>query len=164
MKTIYFCRHAKSSWDNPDWTDRSRPLNERGLRDAPQMAAFLKTQNAQIDLLLVSPANRTQQTADFYAAALGIATDQKHTLSSIYEAYPDDIYQIIQSLANTADRAMIVGHNPAMTQIFNAVSPSPIANVPTCGIFEVAYEVEDWQHALIGVGVLRNFWYPKQFI
>ncbi|MDO8947878.1 MAG: hypothetical protein Q7U88_12085 [Desulfocapsaceae bacterium] len=35
MKTLYFIRHAKSRWADPSLADQDRPLNKRGLRDAP---------------------------------------------------------------------------------------------------------------------------------
>jgi phosphohistidine phosphatase SixA len=41
MKTLIIVRHAKSSWANPDQTDFERPLNDRGNRDAPEMAKRL---------------------------------------------------------------------------------------------------------------------------
>lgn len=34
-KRLILIRHAKSSWDHPGLRDFERPLNERGLRDAP---------------------------------------------------------------------------------------------------------------------------------
>jgi phosphohistidine phosphatase len=164
LKTIYFCRHAKSSWDNPDWTDLSRPLNERGLLDAPKMAALLANQVPKIDLLLVSPANRTQQTAQFYAAALGIAPAQIRTEACIYEAYPADIYTLVQGLDAAKNTAVIIGHNPSMTQLYNAISPEGIANIPTCGIFKVEYTVTDWAHCIADVGAIVGFWYPKGLV
>ncbi|HPI80787.1 MAG TPA: histidine phosphatase family protein [Cyclobacteriaceae bacterium] len=42
MKYLYLIRHAKSSWDNLEISDVDRPLNERGLRDAPYMGKRLK--------------------------------------------------------------------------------------------------------------------------
>jgi phosphohistidine phosphatase len=37
MKTVLLLRHAKSSWDHPEVSDRERPLNKRGKRQAPEM-------------------------------------------------------------------------------------------------------------------------------
>jgi len=37
MKKITIVRHAKSSWQFPELTDYERPLNKRGLRNAPVM-------------------------------------------------------------------------------------------------------------------------------
>ena len=42
MKTLIVVRHAKSSWDSDSQQDFDRPLNERGKRDAPDMAQRLK--------------------------------------------------------------------------------------------------------------------------
>ena len=41
MRTLYLLRHAKSSWDKPDLSDRDRPLNARGERDASRMGEAL---------------------------------------------------------------------------------------------------------------------------
>ena len=37
MKTLTLVRHAKSSWKDQYLSDRERPLNKRGERDAPVM-------------------------------------------------------------------------------------------------------------------------------
>jgi hypothetical protein len=36
MKTLFFIRHAKSSWDDTALPDKDRPLDDRGRRDAPK--------------------------------------------------------------------------------------------------------------------------------
>ena len=41
MKTLYLVRHAKSDWGDPTLDDHDRPLNDRGLRDAPAMGGRL---------------------------------------------------------------------------------------------------------------------------
>ena len=42
MKTLYLNRHAKSSWSDSSLDDIDRPLNKRGLRDAPLMGDILR--------------------------------------------------------------------------------------------------------------------------
>ena len=42
MKTLIVVRHAKSSWSDSGVSDFDRPLNERGKRDAPEMADRLQ--------------------------------------------------------------------------------------------------------------------------
>ena len=63
MKTLYLIRHAKSSWDDSTLTDFERPLNERGINDAPKMGKLLKEKNIIPELLISSPANRAISTA-----------------------------------------------------------------------------------------------------
>jgi phosphohistidine phosphatase len=41
MKYLTIVRHAKSSWGQPGLADHDRPLNERGKKAAPAVAAFL---------------------------------------------------------------------------------------------------------------------------
>ena len=38
MRSLTIVRHAKSSWKDRGLSDRERPLNKRGERDAPIMA------------------------------------------------------------------------------------------------------------------------------
>ena len=65
-KTLLIIRHAKSSWDIGTLTDFERPLNERGKRDAPEMAARLKKRNIKIDAFVSSPAKRAKKTAELF--------------------------------------------------------------------------------------------------
>ena len=41
-KKLILMRHAKSSWKFPELSDHQRPLNKRGIRDAPRMGSFAK--------------------------------------------------------------------------------------------------------------------------
>ena len=63
MKTLILVRHAKSSWDAPGLSDIDRPLNERGKKDAPEMANRLKARKLHIDLFVSSTAKRASKTA-----------------------------------------------------------------------------------------------------
>ena len=61
MKTLILVRHAKSSWDSFDIQDFDRPLNDRGKKDAPDMAARIKEKGLKIDALVSSPARRAKK-------------------------------------------------------------------------------------------------------
>lgn len=41
-KELFLVRHAKSDWKDRSLSDIDRPLNKRGIRDAPLMAERLK--------------------------------------------------------------------------------------------------------------------------
>ena len=64
MKHLILIRHAKSSWNNTYLTDFERPLAKRGIKDALLMEKFFFNTGFEPDLILCSPANRTQQTYD----------------------------------------------------------------------------------------------------
>ena len=70
MKYLLLMRHAKSAWDEPHTTDFDRSLNERGKKDAPDMAGRIKAFPFKPDLLISSPAKRAIKTAKAVAEVL----------------------------------------------------------------------------------------------
>ena len=72
MKTLYIVRHAKSSWDNLSIDDFDRPLNKKGLKDAPKMAKHFADTYQRPDLIISSPARRALETAENFAEKLKI--------------------------------------------------------------------------------------------
>jgi len=163
MKKIYFIRHAKSSWDDPGLTDIERPLNKRGLRDAPFMSKMLKGKNVQPDKIISSPANRAFTTATYFAAALNIPEQAIVVRKEIYHAYPEQVLNIIRNLSDSDDVVILFGHNPCFTSLANQFSEEYIPNVPTCGIVEVEAMVEKWSD-FENEGKLKAFHFPKQYL
>ena len=163
MKTVYLIRHAKSSWDDPRLQDVARPLNERGLRDAPFMAKMLRAKGAQVDQILSSPANRAFATAAFFAEAFGIAEKDIHVLHRIYEAFPETIVKLIQGLEPTQNTVFLFGHNPTLTAVANLFTHKHIDNIPTCGIVRIDAAIDDWGAFLYPAATMTEFHYPKQY-
>lgn len=162
MKTVFFVRHAKSSWDNPSMRDIDRPLNERGLRDAPQMGLKLKQLNAGIDLIVSSPAKRAYTTATFFAAALGLAPEKIVLEPKLYEAMSEDVISVINGISDEYHCIAVFGHNPTFTFIANLFTEDYIDNIPTCGVFQVNAKINSWQEFGENNGRLTAFYYPKQ--
>ena len=67
IKKLYIIRHAKSDWSDDTLKDFDRPLNKRGLKNAPFMGSLLKNKNINPDLILSSPALRAITTAEIIA-------------------------------------------------------------------------------------------------
>jgi len=72
VKRLFLIRHAKSSWDSSASSDFDRPLNDRGLSDAPKMADYLKTEGILPDFILCSAALRAQTTAKLLIQKMGL--------------------------------------------------------------------------------------------
>jgi phosphohistidine phosphatase len=66
VKKVIFVRHAKSSWNDFRLTDFDRPLDKRGLHDAPKMAKLLKSEGIRPDTIYTSDANRARSTAKVF--------------------------------------------------------------------------------------------------
>ncbi len=144
MRTLFLIRHAKSSWEHPGIRDIDRPLNERGLYEAPLMAQILVREGVQPDLLVSSPAKRAWTTALFFAVAFGIKDEAIQREQDIYEADPPDILRLVSQLPDTASTVFLFGHNMTFTDVANRFAKTEIANVPTCGIVRIESDVDTW--------------------
>lgn len=163
MKTIYFVRHAKSSWEDARLRDFQRPLNKRGLRDAPFMGKLLHAKGLAPDRIITSPAVRARTTAKFYAVALQYPEAQVQEEPVIYEAFPEDIFRLIERFDTAWDVVYLFGHNPTWTTLANSFAETFIANIPTCGTFRVDAEVDDWAAFTAQTARMSEFHYPKQY-
>ncbi|NBP69251.1 MAG: histidine phosphatase family protein [Cytophagia bacterium] len=162
MKTLYVVRHAKSSWDNPLLDDFSRPLNDRGKRDVPNMAKRLKEKHLVLDLILTSTAVRTLTTAHGIAKVLGYDENRIKGLADLYHASPEKILEILNQVNDHCDVVMLVGHNPGLTDFVNALSPMAIDNVPTCGIAAFQLDIDTWKEMEMKEETLLFYDYPKK--
>jgi phosphohistidine phosphatase len=160
VKTLYICRHAKSSWADPGMRDFDRPLNQRGLKDAPDMAQRFVERLEPVDLLVSSPAERAITTAREYARTL-LRENRLVQEPRIYEASVPALLRIISNLPPDAHAVMLFGHNPGFTELVAHLSGQDIGNLPTSGIARVDVEVDDWDAVSRDTGRLVWLDYPK---
>ena len=164
MKTVYFIRHAKSSWEDASLSDMDRPLNKRGLRDAPFMADLLKGKGAKPDQIISSPANRAFTTSTYFAKVFEIPVSEINIQATIYEAYTSDVVTLIQELPDVLNTVLLFGHNPSFTSLANLFSKKEyLPNVPTCGIVKVQANINTWAEFSEVTGTRTDFHYPKQY-
>lgn len=162
MKTLYLCRHAKSSWADPGMDDFDRPLNERGLRNAPYMAQVFKDRGEPLDMIVSSPANRALTTARSFADALALPLERFLLEPRIYHAHRHALSHLVNHLPPAADRIMLFGHNPGFTELLNHLSDAGVDNLPTCGLVRIDFALSDWQQLVKDSGTLVWFDYPKR--
>jgi len=154
-------RHAKSSWDDFSISDFDRPLNARGEKAAPLMGEVLKQKNIKPDLLLSSPANRAKTTAKIIADITGYGSENITYQKSIYESSEMNIMMIVNAIDESVDSCMLVGHNPALTSVINALSRFSLDNLPTAGIVAITFEGA-WKDIKPMSGAFVFFEYPKK--
>ena len=160
MKRLYLVRHAKSSWGNPGLTDFDRPLNKRGKRDAPQMGDYLRSfRQVHPDYVLCSTAKRVRSTAKRLLKALAYPKEQVVWDERIYSGHSDDVLAMIRRIDNQYKEVMVIGHNPDMTELANVLTGVHIANMPTCGVAGIDFDIDSW--ANIRLGNLVFFEVPK---
>ena len=143
MKTLFLVRHAKSSRDDPTLPDKERPLNDRGMRDAPSMGERLARQDAQPDVILSSPAVRALATAEIIAKKLDYKVKDIVVDERLYAAAPDDLLEVIHDLGDKPKRVMLFGHNPELSELAHRLS-SKITDMPTCAVAEFSFDTKSW--------------------
>ncbi len=163
MKKLYLVRHAKSSWSEPSLSDIDRPLNKRGMRDAPFMGKMLAAKGVKPDRIISSPAKRAHKTAKYFAKAMSIGKDDIVIDRRIYDAFPEDIFEIIREIDDRYQIVLLFGHNPTFTSFVNRFTNRFIDNVPTCGISGIESEAKTWEDFGTTNSELKVFYYPKQY-
>ena len=163
MKRLLLVRHAKSNWENPEWTDFERPLNKRGLRDAPFMADIVKQKLEAMDYVYASPAMRALTTAKAFCTALNYPEDKIHIDQSIYEKGPRYIISLVKNADDKIDTLAVFGHNPDMTSLFSYFTGDYCDNMPTCGCLCIDFDIDSWQQVEDQNGKIVFFEYPKLY-
>ena len=148
MKTLFLVRHAKSSRDDASLPDRERPLNDRGLHDAPMMGQRLSRSGVKPDRLVSSPALRALTTARLIADAIGYPRRDIAVDDRLYESSPERLLGVIRGLDDKLDRVMLFGHNPTFVELAHRLAPE-ITDMPTCAVAELGFDTRAW--ADIGV-------------
>ena len=162
MKTLYLLRHAKSSWDDPELKDFERPLASRGLRDVPEMASRFQNRGSHVECIISSPAVRAKTTAKLLAEQIGFPVDEVASNPELYFAGAGMFLKAARLLDDHFDSAMLVGHNPAITEFANMMSGADIDNIPTCGLVQMSLDIDSWGDIEEGSAQLVEFDYPKK--
>jgi len=143
-KILFIVRHGKSTWDYPGVDDIDRPLKDRGISDAYEMAGRISGTGTLPDAIISSPAARALHTAIIFSRVLNFSPDEISIDQDLYLADTREIMTVIKSTDNSRNSLMIFGHNPGFTELANYLSSLNIENVPTCGLVRLKFKTESW--------------------
>lgn len=142
MKTLFLIRHAKSDWPI-NMSDFDRPLNERGKKNAPKMANFLKNLGVRIDSFVTSPAKRALTTCKYFAEVFENENITK--VEKLYDASSSDFLEVIENLSNEIENVAIFSHNNGITYFANSLTNENIEHMPTCSVVAFKISAESWK-------------------
>ena len=116
---LILLRHAKSDWYSGALSDHDRPLNGRGMRDAPRVGRWISASAYKPEVVLCSTSLRTRQTLDGVADGAGWDLDDMDIryLRELYHAGPREILQAAAEAFQDGYRVMVIGHNPGMEDV-----------------------------------------------
>lgn len=160
MKTLILVRHGKSSWEY-SVNDKDRPLLPRGINDALVVSNSFNEQAIKIDAAFSSPANRALHTSMIFTRQLYFPLDKFRVVNELYDFAGNEVLQFLKELDNTLNTVLIFGHNHAFTSIANSLGNTYIENLPTSGLVQLEFDVDNW--ASIEKGRTKQTIFPKQF-
>jgi phosphohistidine phosphatase len=170
MKRLYLLRHAKAVPADPAIRDFSRELAPRGLEDAAAMGRYLAKHGMEPQLMLVSPAARTRQTATLLLREVAAKLDY---CDALYLAEPGKILKLVQETADGIQSLMVVGHNPGLELLASLLAREPVRRkekkrhdileekFPTAALAVLDFETDRWRALGPGEGKLIDFVRPK---
>ena len=146
MKTLYIARHAKSSWDDMHASDHDRGLLPVGKKRTKKIARWLEEHKISPDRIISSAAVRAYKTACLLAQGMGFPEEKIEKEATLYDADTEEIMKIIYALPDTVEKVMVVGHNPAFTNLVNLFLDwgHQIDNLPTSGVAAIRFETDKW--------------------
>ena len=121
LKSLTFARHsyAVSPGEFPGG-DADRPLSPKGVEAAKVLNEALAAVLAETDLVLVSDALRARETLKL------LSNLPKETpvrvVRELYDCSAGQLYNIILDNQEGCSRMLIVGHNPALSQLYSMLS------------------------------------------
>lgn len=162
MLTLYLIRHAKSSWSDPLQADFHRPLNARGLRDAPAMGKHFAQRKEPVDLFLSSPAVRALATAHPVAAAFGRKAEAVSLEPRLYLAAVPTWFEVVTALPSGTMHAALFAHNPGISEFCELLTGAGLGELPTCAMVRIDFALNDWTLVSRGTGQVVWHDFPKQ--
>lgn len=109
MRTLILLRHAKAVRAHEAPSDEERGLTPRGRREAALAGAAMEDAGLKPSLALVSPAQRTRETAE--SGLQNFALEVRYD-DALYHAAPENIWDAFAD--SDAASVVIVGHNPGL--------------------------------------------------
>lgn len=161
-RRLVVMRHAKSSWNSEEQTDHERPLNDRGRRSAPLIAAQLTTLNWQPQHILSSDAKRTRETADLllqeWEDGVGVEFSP-----SLYLAGPKDLALEMCAVSDEIETLLVLGHNPGWEGVVHQLADVGVTMKTATAALLESKDCESWSDAFQATWTLENVLHPRDF-
>jgi len=172
MKKLLLLRHAKSD-RGTGFEDFERPLNARGRKAAPKMAEAMLARDYMPDAVLISPAQRTRETWQLMAAALGVGAPRTEFDERLYLASAKQIFDLLRKIAPDAAMPLVIGHNPGIEDLATRLASERQSakgeealdkirrKYPTCALTVFQLPIDNWIDLSLASGTLLEFLTPS---
>ena len=130
LKSLTFVRHAYAMSAAAFFgSDHDRPLTAKGVEAAKALAKELSKTVPPPDIVLVSDAVRALETLKQLKDLIGEETEIKE-MKELYDCSAGQLYNIIIENQKARGHMLIIGHNPAVSQLYSMLSGDFTALAP----------------------------------
>jgi len=165
-RRLLVVRHAKSAWP-AGVPDRARPLGPRGLRDAPLMGQRIAELVGSVDLVVVSPSQRTTETWSLINDEL-VHTGPVVIDARVYEGWGSHMLDLVLELPEEARTVLILGHEPGVSELVLTLAGGAgdhlrdrvATKFPTCAVALLTCLLP-WSQFGAGCAALEAFTTPR---
>lgn len=144
MKQVMLVRHAHAHGLEPGVEDFERRLDRRGRHEAEAMARRARELGLAPDHLIASPADRAIATAREFAKALDFPLPRIRHDDRVYLAEPERLVAILRAAPPDAERVMLVGHNPGISELARWLTGEDVGQLPTAALYVATAELDRW--------------------
>jgi len=145
VKRLTLMRHGDARWQDPGLSDMERPLNRRGTGAAEAMARRLLELGLVPDLMMASPARRTQQTAEIVARELSIPARRVLREEALYLASAAELLKVAQGCGPRVAHLLVVAHNPGVSELVQLLVPAKNAGgLGAAAICSISFDCAHW--------------------
>ena len=125
MRELILMRHAEAASADSATDDFNRALTLQGRAAAARAARSMALEHGAPQLILCSPARRTQQTAELLLQAQQLAPALLQIENAIYLATMTTLQRLVAATADDITRLLLIGHNPGISQLLLSLAPDP---------------------------------------
>lgn len=145
MKELIILRHAKS---NRAFSvdDINRPLSKEGIDRIKKISNRRHDFFADSDIIISSPAIRALHTAMIVINELNFSYEKLYIDNKLYTFSGPRIVDYIYYLNDQFCKVVLVGHNPAFTEVINHFSDIHISHLRTAGCAFITFDTDQWSN------------------
>ena len=134
--------------------DINRPLSQSGI-ERIQIKSYQKRDFfIDAEVIISSPAIRALHTAVIVIRELGISMEKLIIDEQLYTFSGFSIIDYVYALDERWSNVVLVGHNPAFTEVINHFSDVSINQLKTSGFAKISFNEDQWSNLFKGEVVL----------
>ena len=149
MKELVILRHAKSD-RTYRVNDINRPLSQLGIERIQKKSHQKSEFFSNTEVIITSPAIRALHTAIIVIRELGISMEKLIIDEQLYTFSDFSIIDYVYALDERWSKVVLVGHNPAFTELVNHFSDASINHLRTSGFAKISFNEDQWSNLFKG--------------